>query len=147
MGDPSCQSLPFPSLPFLSLPRPRFDKSDSYQVFGAKQMPQVVGLGFLFFFPFCLHRLYRSFGVLVPILLRHFSQDHFRFFDSASGGKPTRRLGNQPGKKTKVNSSLAASLNNNYSKIYTYNLLKSLGNLLPTSVHLPNTMLTLIHSM
>ena len=64
-------------------------------------MPQVVRLSFFFLFSVCLHRLYRSFGILVPILPRHFSQDFFRFFDSAPGWKPTRRFWNQPGKKQK----------------------------------------------
>ena len=64
-------------------------------------MPQVVRLSFFFLFSFCLHRLYRSFGILVPILPRHFSQDFFRFFDPAPGWKPTRRFWNQPGKKQK----------------------------------------------
>ena len=93
------QTVPTPPPQPVNLPRPCFDECDSCQVFGAKQMPQVIGLCLLFVFSFCLHGLYRSFRVLVPILPRHFPQDFFRFFDSTSSRKPTRRLGNEPRKK------------------------------------------------
>ena len=83
----------------LHLPRPCLDKSNSYQVAITKQMPQMISLCSLFFFSFFLHTFYRSFGILVPILPRHSPQNDFRFLYSSSGGKPPRRLGDQPEKK------------------------------------------------
>ena len=76
------------------LPRPRLDKSNSYQISGAKQVPQMIGFLSVLFFSFFLHPRYRSLRILVTIGLGHSTQNFFRFFDSSSGGQPARRLRN-----------------------------------------------------
>ena len=82
-------------IPF-NLPRPGLDKSDSYQVSIAKQVPQVISLFSFLGFSFCLHTLYSSFWVLRTICFCHFTQDCFSFFHSSSSWKPARRLRNKP---------------------------------------------------
>lgn len=82
-------------VPF-NLPRPGLDKSDSYQVSIAKQVPQVISLFSILGFSFCLHPLYSSFWVLRTICFCHFTQDCFSFFHSSSSWKPARRLRNKP---------------------------------------------------
>ena len=93
-------------------------------------MPQVIGLWFLFLLSFCLHGLYRSFRVLVPILPRHFPQDFFRFFDSASGRKPTRGLGNEPRKEKQTNKQTNKQQENQklieFSSVFEEQLLRNL---------------------
>ena len=82
-------------IPF-NLPRPGLDKSDSYQVSIAKQVPQVISLFSFLGFSFCLHPLYSSFWVLRTICFCHFTQDCFSFFHSSSSWKPARWLRNKP---------------------------------------------------